>query len=193
MIRRLGRTLTLLALSLVASCQDGGRGAKSPDSSESASETSAGADDDDSSVYDADGDKHHCRMESSECKDIKLASEEFEEQCLKEGFRIVRCGCKDYCSGNPRSGELHYDMNNQGALCEPARECEPTQTSADFQDTCAESGGRFVQCGCAWRCSRKLKYPVSERPKPPEPPPPPPEENKKGKKGKKKKITTLDG
>ena len=190
MIRRFGRTLTFLGLSFVASCQDSGRGAKSADSSE---HSSAGADDDDASVYDEDGAKHHCRLESSECKDIKLASEEFEEQCLVEGFRIVRCGCKDYCSGNPRSGELHYDMNNQAALCEPARECEPTQTSAAFQDTCAESGGRFVQCGCVWRCSRKLKYPVSERPAPPEPPPPPPEEeNKKGKK-KKKKVTTLDG
>jgi hypothetical protein len=191
MIRRFGRILTFLGFCLVASCQDSGRGAKSPDSSETASEDSSG-EDDDASVYDEDGAKHHCRIEKSDCKDIKLATAEFEEQCLVEGHRIVRCGCRDYCSGNARSGELHYDAKNQGTLCEPARECEPTQTSAAFQDTCAESGGRFVQCGCAWRCSRKLKFPVAERPKPVEPPPPPPEENKKGKKGK-KKITTLDG
>jgi len=190
MVRRLGRTLTLSLLTLVASCQDGGRGAKSADSSDNAVE---GPSDDDSSVYDENGSAHHCRLESSECKDIQLATEDFDEQCLAAGFHIVRCGCKDYCSGNPRSGDLHYDIKNEGSLCEPARECEPTQTSAAFQDTCAESGGRFVQCGCAWRCSRKLKRPVEDRPAPVEEPadagaP----EDKKGKKGK-KKITTLDG
>lgn len=189
MIRRFGRTLPFLAFTLAASCQDGGRGAKSADSSATSVE---GPSDDDASVYDENGAAHHCRLESSDCRDIQLASEAFDEQCRLAGFHIVRCGCKDYCSGNSRSGELHYDMKNQASLCEPARECEPTQTSAAFQDTCAESGGRFVQCGCVWRCSRKLKYPVSERPAPVEEPadagaP----ENKKGKKGK-KKITTLD-
>jgi hypothetical protein len=159
MVRRIARTLTFIGLCLLGACQDGGKGAKSADSSVGASEAS----DDGASVFDEDGGAHHCRLESSECTDIQQASEDFEERCQVEGFHIVRCGCKDYCSGNSRSGELHYDIKNEGSLCEPARECEPTQTSAAFQDTCAESGGRFVQCGCAWRCSRKLKRPVPDK------------------------------
>lgn len=149
----MNRVRSLIALGLVAGCSLFGK-SKDPDAV------------DDGGVFDARGMRHDCRRGPGSCDEVKEASDAFEDKCDEAGFRIVQCGCKEFCTGNVVNEKLHYDEKNQGKECAKEKEnCELPESRAAFQDACSDVGGQLVQCGCEWRCNRKLKEPVP----PPEP------------------------
>jgi hypothetical protein len=158
------RVRSLIALGLVASCSLFGK-SKDPDSV------------DDGGVFDARGMRHDCRRGPGSCDEVKEASDEFEDQCDDAGFRIVQCACKEFCTGNVVDEKLTYDEKNKGKECADAKDCELPESRAAFQDACSDVGGQLVQCGCEWRCNRKLKEPVPAAPPPEEEPPAPTEED----------------
>lgn len=100
-------------------------------------------------------------MPKPSCPDVR-PDVEFKDRCQLAGYRVIRCGCDELCTGNVAASSLAYDEKNHGKRCEPEdKSCTPPDTSAAFQDACSESGHRFVVCGCQWLCSGKLKHPVS--------------------------------
>ncbi len=124
----------------------------------------------DGGVFDARGKRHDCRRGMQSCEKVREASDEFEDACGKAGYRIVRCGCAEYCTGNPVESELHFDQKNNGKECAaPKESCEMAESSGAFQDACTDVGGKLVQCGCEWLCTRKLKAAVNDAPPPDEP------------------------
>jgi len=79
---------------------------------------------------------------------------DFLDKCKLAGYRVVRCGCQDYCMGNAGAPQSHYDSKGQAKTCEPVKpDCPAAETSAAFQDSCTDSGHKLVQCGCEWLCS----------------------------------------
>lgn len=124
---------------------------------------------DDGGVFDARGMRHDCRRGPGSCDEVKEVSDAFEDQCDDAGFRIVQCGCKEFCTGNVVNEKLHYDEKNKGKECADAKDdCELPESRAAFQDACSDVGGQLVQCACEWRCNRKLKEAVPEAPPPEE-------------------------
>ena len=121
-------------------------------------------------VYDEIGKAHACEVPKPSCPDAKSAPREFKDKCALEGFRIIQCGCDEYCTGNAMAEQLHYTAGNQGKLCaKPKDDCEPAETSAAYQDACTAAKGKFVVCGCEWLCTRKLRNAVVGTPPKDEP------------------------
>jgi hypothetical protein len=157
-----------LAIGAFAAC--GGATGKEP--------AVAGAPDGDSNqplagatVYDALGKSHRCEAPKNSCPDAEDAPRELKDQCALKGYRIIQCGCDQFCTGNAMAEQHHYDASNAGKLCEKAEDdCEPPETSAAFQDACTAARGKFVVCGCEWRCTEKLKSAVADKPPPPDEP-----------------------
>jgi hypothetical protein len=124
-----------------------------------------------SAVFDVAGQSHTCAAPKQDCPDAEQAPRELKDQCALKGYRIVQCGCEQFCTGNAMAEQLHYDASNTGKLCDKAKDsCEPAETSAAFQDACTAARGKFVVCGCEWRCTQKLKGPVADKPPPEEEP-----------------------
>lgn len=154
-LRGMKRLRSLLCVSLLFGCHWFGKKADSYD---------------DGGVFDAKGKRHDCRRGMQSCEKVREASDDFSDACGKAGYRIVRCGCADYCTGNPVETDLHFDKKNRGKDCAPPKEsCELGESSGAFQDACTDMGGKLVQCGCEWLCTRKLKGPVDDTPAPDEP------------------------
>jgi hypothetical protein len=163
---RVRSALALVVSVMVAAACGGGGGGGEPKTAEGPE----GAPDgplDNATVYDEVGKSHACEVPKPSCLDAKEPSRDFKDKCALEGFRIIQCGCDQYCTGNAMAEQLHYGANNVGKLCAKAKdECEPPETSAAFQDACTSAKGKFVVCGCEWLCTRKLKNPVSNKPPP---------------------------
>jgi hypothetical protein len=122
---------------------------------------------DDGGVFDAKGRRHDCRRGPQGCEKVRPANDEFSDACGKAGYRIVRCGCNDFCTGNPVETDEHFDKKNKGKDCAPAKEsCDLAESSGAFQDACTDVGGKLEQCGCEWLCTRKLKGAVDDTPPP---------------------------
>lgn len=116
-------------------------------------------------AYDAAGKKHACAPPDPSCASRGNATTDFKDRCQLGGFRLIRCGCEELCTGNIATGGMVYDANNVAKSCAPEqKECTPPDTSAAFQDACTESGHKFVVCGCEWLCSGKLSAPVTAKP-----------------------------
>jgi hypothetical protein len=162
-------TLILLPAIVIAAACGGGNSGKEPKTA------STGSGDPDApmqnaTVYDEIGKPHACEVPKPSCPDAKDLPREFKDKCALEGFRIIQCGCDQYCTGNAMAEELHYGATNVGKLCAKAKDdCEPPETSAAFQDACTAAKGKFVVCGCEWLCTRKLKQAVDPRPPADEP------------------------
>ncbi len=118
-----------------------------------------------SPAYDASGKKISCAPPDPSCANVNPASTDFKDKCQLAGFRLIRCGCDELCTGNIAGGGTAYDANNVAKACAPEKkDCTPPDTSAAFQDACTESGHKFVVCGCEWLCTGKLPHPVSAKP-----------------------------
>jgi hypothetical protein len=104
-------------------------------------------------VYDAKGRSADCALPAETCPAAK-PDRDFLDKCKLAGYRVVRCGCEDYCMGNAGAPKAHYDAQGQAKACEPVKpDCPATETSATFQDACTDRGHKLVQCGCEWLCS----------------------------------------
>jgi hypothetical protein len=115
-------------------------------------------------VYDDQGQARACEPPRPGCS-TSGGTSDFRDECRLKGFRIVRCGCDDVCTGKVTQRKSAYDSNNQPKPCAaPQPDCSPPDTSAAFQDACTESGHRFVVCGCEWLCSGPLKQSGSAAP-----------------------------
>lgn len=158
--------LLVTALGLSVACGESGGAGKEPATPEAVDRPAgpgdplAGA-----TVFDALGNGHTCELPKQSCPNVEQAPRELKDQCALKGYRVVQCGCAQYCTGNAMADVLHYDASNTGKPCAKQREdCTPPDTSAAFQDACSEAGHRFVVCGCEWLCSGKLKGPVPAKP-----------------------------
>jgi hypothetical protein len=82
---------------------------------------------------------------------------DFNDECRRAGYRVVRCGCEDLCTGNVAKVEKFYDSSGVERPCAPERpDCTAPDTSAAFQDACTDAGHELVVCGCEWLCNGPL-------------------------------------
>ena len=122
-------------------------------------------------TYDEQGNALSCAKPEPHCDGAKEPSIEFRDACRLAGYRIMQCGCQQVCSGKVSGEKLGYDPEGAEKPCPPAKDdCTPPETSAAFQDACAESGHKFVVCGCEWLCAGKLKHPPAGSPGSPDSP-----------------------
>lgn len=113
------------------------------------------------SAFDAKGKKTACDLPRSDCPERSVDAD-FNDQCRRRGFRVVRCGCEDRCSGRVTTAEKHYDSTGKLRSCAPeAAGCSPPETSAAFQDSCTDGGNELVVCGCEWLCNGPLRSGVA--------------------------------
>jgi hypothetical protein len=106
----------------------------------------------DATVYDAKGQAATCGLPEDGCPKAK-PNREFLDKCRLRGYQVRRCGCETVCSGNVMVSRPHYDAEGNEQECQPEDpECTPPDTSAAFQDACADAHHRLVMCGCEWLC-----------------------------------------
>lgn len=112
-------------------------------------------------AFDADGRSSVCETPREECAEPK-ANPDFADRCRLQGFRILRCGCDDLCSGKVETNEKFYDASGNERSCSPVEDaCAPAETSAKFQDACTDARHKLVVCGCEWLCNGPLAKGVS--------------------------------
>lgn len=103
-------------------------------------------------VYDEKGHAKSCTPPSEGCEP-KKSNPDFTDQCALRGYRTMRCGCETVCTGNVMAPSAHYDARGRSMECAPVdSSCTPPETSATFQDACADAHHRLVVCGCEWLC-----------------------------------------
>ena len=123
-----------------------GPGAPAATSSEEPRHPAAGT------VYDAHGEGKTCAPPQDGCATSKR-NPDFTDKCRLRGFQTIRCGCETMCTGNVMNKELFYDAAGGTRECAPVDDaCTPPETSAAFQDACANAHHRLVTCGCEWLC-----------------------------------------
>ena len=107
-------------------------------------------------TYDAAGAKRECEPPPARCPKVVINAD-FNDECRRAGYRVVRCGCEDLCSGNVAKVEKFYDASGVERPCAPEQaDCTPPDTSAAFQDACTDAGHKLVVCGCDWLCNGPL-------------------------------------
>jgi hypothetical protein len=107
-------------------------------------------------AFDAEGNSVVCELPRTECAERKT-NPDFSDRCRLAGFRILRCGCEDVCSGKVEKNEKFYDASGKQRSCEPEQTgCSPAETSARFQDACTDARHKLVVCGCEWLCNGPL-------------------------------------
>jgi hypothetical protein len=131
---------------LIGACGGGSAGpAHAPAATEGGAKTLKG--------YDAEGNAAECAAPQEECPDAKVNAD-FKDRCRLLGYRLMRCGCEDACSGNVKKEEKFFDSSGKEKSCAPEQEgCTPPETSAKFQDACTDSRHKLVVCGCEWLCN----------------------------------------
>jgi len=103
--------------------------------------------------YDADGNSTECAPPQEQCEGAKVNAD-FKDRCRLLGYRVMRCGCEDACSGNVKKEEKFFDSAGKEKSCAPEQEgCSPPETSAKFQDACTDARHKLVVCGCEWLCN----------------------------------------
>jgi hypothetical protein len=109
--------------------------------------------------YDATSANRACELPAEQCPDAKRNAD-FLDACRLAGFRVLRCGCDDLCSGNVAKAATFYDAAGASKGCaKTGASCMPAESSAAFQDACTDAGHKLVQCGCEWLCNGPLKRP----------------------------------
>lgn len=138
-----------LCLLLTVACASGGAGsARGPEPAGGQATTLSG--------YDAEGHSAACEAPRDQCPDAK-ANPDFADRCRLAGYRLLRCGCDDVCSGNVKKEEKFYDAAGKEQRCAPEQSgCSPPETSAKFQDACTDARHKLVVCGCEWLCNGPL-------------------------------------
>jgi hypothetical protein len=103
--------------------------------------------------YDAEGRGLECAPPREDCKDAEVNAD-FRDRCRLAGYRLLRCGCDDACSGNVKKEEKFFDATGKEHSCSPEQAgCTPPETSAQFQDACTDARHKLVVCGCEWLCN----------------------------------------
>lgn len=124
----------------------GGPGASTPAASEQRRHPAA------RTVYDAKGRGKTCDPPKDGCA-ASRPNPDFTDKCRLRGFQVLRCGCEMVCTGNVMQRELFYAADGSTKGCAPIDDaCTPPETSAAFQDACADARHRLVTCGCEWLC-----------------------------------------
>ncbi len=109
-------------------------------------------------VYDATGAQLSCEPPREACGKLENAPD-FLDRCRIGGWQVRRCGCKDMCSGKVEMHPQYWDESGAQQACEKeAPDCTAPETSAKFQDACADAGHKLVVCGCAWLCTGEPKH-----------------------------------
>lgn len=136
-----------LALLLAVGCASAERPARAPDPTGEPA-TLMG--------YDAQGRRLTCEAPREHCSESKTNAD-FADRCRLAGYRLLRCGCDDVCSGNVKKQESFFDSSGKERSCAPEQEgCTPPETSAKFQDACTDAHHKLVVCGCEWLCNGPL-------------------------------------
>jgi hypothetical protein len=105
-------------------------------------------------AYDATGAKRACQEPPAAGCPKGVINADFNDECRRAGYRVVRCGCEDLCTGNVAKVEKFYDASGLERPCAPEQaDCTPPDTSAAFQDACTDAGHKLVICGCEWLCN----------------------------------------
>src|SRR5689334_22945902 len=137
-----------LALLLAMGCASDARPARAPEQTAEPA-TLVG--------YDAAGRTLTCETPREHCSESKT-NRDFADRCRLAGYRLLRCGCDDVCSGNVKKQESFFDSSGQERSCAPEQEgCTPPETSARFQDACTDARHKLVVCGCEWLCNGPLR------------------------------------
>jgi hypothetical protein len=107
-------------------------------------------------TYDASGAERACEPPPANCPKV-IVNADFNDECRRAGYRVVRCGCEDRCTGNVAKVEKFYDASGAERPCAKEQpDCTPPDTSAAFQDACTDAGHKLVVCGCEWLCNGPL-------------------------------------
>jgi hypothetical protein len=144
-------TAASLALPLLfaAACAGGGAGSlRGPEPADGKPETLMG--------YDSQAQGSACEAPREACPDAKRDAD-FADRCRLAGYRLLRCGCEDACSGKVKKQEAFFDSAGKERSCAPEQAgCTPPETSAKFQDACTDARHKLVVCGCEWLCNGPL-------------------------------------
>ena len=104
-------------------------------------------------TYDATGAQRFCEPPAVNCAKV-IVNADFNDECRRSGYRVVRCGCEDLRTGNVAKVERFYDAAGVEKACAPEQpDCTPPETSAAFQDACTDAGHKLEVCGCEWLCN----------------------------------------
>lgn len=140
-----------LAFALLALSCGGGSGsgpARGPEATGNGPPTLSG--------YDAQGHAATCETPRDDCP-ASNTNPDFADQCRLAGYRLMRCGCDDVCSGKLKQSSEFYDASGSAKSCAPEQAgCTPPETSAKFQDACNDARHKLVICGCEWLCNGPL-------------------------------------